>query len=463
MVPKIHKKGTSFRGAALYLLHDKEADTTDRVAWTETCNLATNNPNVAWRVMAATAMDADRLKEKAGIRKTGRKSNETVLHVTLSWHPEEAQGLNRAELMRAARGALKALNAEDHQALIVHHDDEPQPHIHLLINRVSPTDGRMLSSSKEKYNLSRWAESYEKERGQIYCEERVLNNAARDRGDLVHTQKDVPRHIFELRAANENNPDFDQIKFEQTSKDANLCESTRQINKRHRTAQAELIRRHRSQNREIRQKTHKEIQAAKVKVSEQFRPRWQKLFHEHQAQWRAFGRREERLLGRISNAFRSIDLAKIIKAQDRRQAITETFGAMSSRGSREEALKRRQAEQTRKLERDQKAQEHQVSVPLTQRRDQKIAELRKRFLDERHSLKFKHEMERAANRAEWNKRHEDRKVAYEKHRQPGTTGGQQAQQKRRNPWLPDWIPDSGKTTQQQRDNDRRDHDHDRDR
>lgn len=73
MVPKIIARGRSFKGAASYLLHDKGyVPTAERVAWTDTRNLAIEDPHQAWRIMAATALDQDRLKEKAGIKATGR-------------------------------------------------------------------------------------------------------------------------------------------------------------------------------------------------------------------------------------------------------------------------------------------------------------------------------------------------------------------------------------------------------
>ena len=84
MISKIHAKGSSFKGAAAYLLHDKgRVDSDDRVAWIETRNLATDDREIAWRIMAATAMDQARLKEEAGIKKTGRKSDKHVLHVSM--------------------------------------------------------------------------------------------------------------------------------------------------------------------------------------------------------------------------------------------------------------------------------------------------------------------------------------------------------------------------------------------
>jgi len=47
MVPKVAKSGASFKGAALYYLHDKQANTNERVAFTQTVNLPTNDPDRA--------------------------------------------------------------------------------------------------------------------------------------------------------------------------------------------------------------------------------------------------------------------------------------------------------------------------------------------------------------------------------------------------------------------------------
>lgn len=196
MVPKIHTKGTSFKGAAAYLLHDKDrADTADRVVWVETINLATRNPETAWRVMAATAMDASRLKDQAGVKKTGRQSKDAVLHISLAWSPDQTPA--RADMTAFAHRALAALKAEDRQAMIICHSDEKHPHVHLLINRVSPTDGRLLSSSKEKATLAALALAYEKEGGMIYCKEREANAVRREQGEFVRGEKDIPREEIE--------------------------------------------------------------------------------------------------------------------------------------------------------------------------------------------------------------------------------------------------------------------------
>ena len=62
MVPDIAKKGHSFDGALAYYLHDKGKATAERVGWTLTRNLMTDDPKTAKGIMIATALQSDELK-----------------------------------------------------------------------------------------------------------------------------------------------------------------------------------------------------------------------------------------------------------------------------------------------------------------------------------------------------------------------------------------------------------------
>ena len=110
MVPVLTNGGRSFKGAALYYLHDKRAAgeaerlTTARIAWAETVNLMTDDPERAWRMMATTAMAQAELKRAAGIKAGGRKLENPVLAYSLAWHPDERP--DRAEQLAAARETL---------------------------------------------------------------------------------------------------------------------------------------------------------------------------------------------------------------------------------------------------------------------------------------------------------------------------------------------------------------------
>ena len=173
MVPRVAKSGASFKGAGLYYLHDKGAMTADRVAFTETVNLPTNNADRALAQMIDTSENADKLKRQAGI-KGGRKLQKPVYAYSLAWHPTEAP--TKAEQVEAARETLAVLGLEKNQALIVAHTDTDHPHVHVIVNRVDPETGRAVTMSHDRLKLSQWAEAYEKKRGTIFCDQRIANN-----------------------------------------------------------------------------------------------------------------------------------------------------------------------------------------------------------------------------------------------------------------------------------------------
>jgi ATP-dependent exoDNAse (exonuclease V) alpha subunit len=177
MIPRLHKRGLSFKGACSYILHDPDNQTSDaRVAWTLTRNLISGADD-AWFEMFATFRDQALLKEAAGIDARGRKNTHPVLHFSLSWAPNEAPD---EEHMRAtALSALKALGLEEHQAVLAGHSDKAHTHLHVIVNTVHPITGRTAAQKFSKLEFSRWAEAYEREYG-IQVEQRLLNNADRD-------------------------------------------------------------------------------------------------------------------------------------------------------------------------------------------------------------------------------------------------------------------------------------------
>jgi Relaxase/Mobilisation nuclease domain len=183
MIPCEAKRGRSFLGAGLYYLHDKEAQTSERVAFTHTENLPTDDPDMALRVMAATAMDAPALKRAAGVKRAGGRSEKPVFCFSLSWHPEEQP--KKWDMVAAGRQALAALGLIEHETLMVAHRDEAHPHLHLIVNAINPNDGRASSLKFSRQKLSRWAEEYEREHGKIYCRQRVENNERRKKKERV--------------------------------------------------------------------------------------------------------------------------------------------------------------------------------------------------------------------------------------------------------------------------------------
>ena len=183
MVPKVAGKGRNFVGAGLYYLHDKKALTRERVAFTHTENLPTRDPDKAIKCMAYTAMRQQQLKTRAGGSAKGRKLEQPVYCYSLSWAPGEEP--SQEDMIGAARESLKRLGLADHEALFVGHNDEPHPHIHVIVNRVHPETGIAAPLKKDFLKLSTWAEEFEKQQGLIRCEQRVENNALRAQGEFV--------------------------------------------------------------------------------------------------------------------------------------------------------------------------------------------------------------------------------------------------------------------------------------
>ena len=106
MIPRLHKRGKSFKGACSYILHDAGQTSAERVAWTLTCNLA-SDPKWAWFEMYETWAHQAQLKALAGQDARGRKNNRPVLHYTLAWAASDNPAPEHMKL--AALASLKAM------------------------------------------------------------------------------------------------------------------------------------------------------------------------------------------------------------------------------------------------------------------------------------------------------------------------------------------------------------------
>jgi len=308
MVPKLAGRGTSFKGAGQYYLHDKQAETSERVAWTETVNLRTANPDRAIRVMAATAMDRDALKLAAGIKAGGRSSDKVVQTYSLAWHPEQQP--SKAEMVEAARESLNVLGLSEHQALIVCHTDEPHPHVHVIVNRVSPSDGRLASTSQEKLKLSRWAEAWEKRHGKVYCDERVTNNAERDRRLAVSTEKEGSRQGYEvMREATEGLGKLGEakaaaaeLKADQQRKASELVTLGRAMHEQYRAELANLGADYRRDKAKITEEQRIDLASLRAENRKLIGETMRAFTEQQNVERQSAAWRERSLLGRVWNA-----------------------------------------------------------------------------------------------------------------------------------------------------------------
>ncbi len=411
MVPKLHPKGSSFKGAAAYLLHDKDrADTDDRVEWTETRNLAVHNPETAWKIMAATALDQDRLKEQAGIKNTGRKSNKCALHFSLSWHPDQTP--DRDEMLLAADGAIDALGASKHQALIVAHNDEAHSHIHILLNRVSPEDGRHLSSSKEKLNLSKWAQEYEERTG-IYCENRILNNEMRGAGEYVRGDKDQARHLYEeqARAVANDNIDLKPVRAAQKAKDAALALKGRNQARMHRVALQRLDEEHRARKDALARARQRTVEQSRTAIIKAMRPDHIALRRKQGLERQTFEALEQSFFGRANNAIKTMKVSAEDVRDRESNLIKRTFAILTNAAKRQEYFERGQKRARDALRKEQTDRTLAAKREATEQHRAKIEAARQVYVDKQAELRATQAVDVQDLRQAWADRNQARSQA----------------------------------------------------
>jgi hypothetical protein len=196
MVPRT-SRGHSFAGASMYYFHDKEAQTTNRVEWSETYNIPTQDHDKAIKWMQYTAMNADKMKQEMGVPMTGRKSTKGATYTySLSWHKEETP--DKEHMKGCLLETLAVLGLQDHEAIFVAHNDTEHPHVHAIVNLVSPIDGKMNTVYNDQKKLSKWAEAYEQEHG-VYCNKRIENN--KNRGIDLNNEKKLRHKEEQLKRA----------------------------------------------------------------------------------------------------------------------------------------------------------------------------------------------------------------------------------------------------------------------
>ncbi|MGH7618568.1 MAG: relaxase/mobilization nuclease domain-containing protein [Gemmatimonadaceae bacterium] len=124
----VSSSSRSFASLGKYLVIGRDKVEEGRVAWTSARNLPTDDPEVAAKIMRATAAQNVRVSQP-------------VYHLALSFDPRDA--VDRAAMERVANRVLGELKLQEHQAIIVAHADRAHPHLHILINRVHPETGRV--------------------------------------------------------------------------------------------------------------------------------------------------------------------------------------------------------------------------------------------------------------------------------------------------------------------------------
>jgi hypothetical protein len=209
MITRLLPAGRSFKGLALYLGHDPKSNTADRVAWTHTINCAHDHVPSAVHEMYSTAMEAELLKQEAGVRSGGPALEKPVKHFSLSWHPSEEP--TREQMIAAVESLLKHMGWDEHQAILFGHSDKEHRHVHCMLNQVHPETGLRLDDGFEKRRMSQWALSYEREHG-LFCEQRLLpvheRETSPDRTTWLILKESERQHERAEHALRSYDPDY---------------------------------------------------------------------------------------------------------------------------------------------------------------------------------------------------------------------------------------------------------------
>ena len=435
MIPRIPRTkgkgvGKSFKGTAAYLLHDKDmAETDDRVLWTETRNIGTDNPELAARIMAATAMDADRLKrahheaEQAKLPedertpyKASKASFNHVFHYSLSWSGEhDAPSLTREEMIRAAYSSLRELGADHLQALVVAHEAEANPHVHVMVNRINPDTGRTETpESNAKYRLSEWALKYERQRGQILCKEREKNAALRA-AELPYDQyqdQNPKQHRDEQRAAAETVKRDPQgaaeFRKKQNEADRKIGRKARELDDKHRQQWQDLGKDHRFRKALINQEADEGKTLADRQIRKSYVPKFEELRAQQSQEFDQFVERESTLRGKVVNIGKSLKSVFQTREDGDKNMMSQAFDVLGNSGARYEALKRAQAMAEKTMNSQMKREIGDAVHSLDAARSAAISANYDRFTEARSDLKLSQAADKAAIHAAWKKRDEDR-------------------------------------------------------
>ena len=435
--------GKSFKGTAAYLLHDAPAksqdgtleqqESADRVAWTETRNLATDDPELAWKVMAATAKDAHRLKEahheaqQAGLPEdqrtpfTGRtRGFNHVFHYSLSWHPDEAADLTREEQTKAAYASLRALGADHLQAMVIAHNDTEHPHVHIMVNRINPETGEMERPDQHSQaKLRDWASDYERSRGHIWCEKREERRMQREQGlpyehDASPARQHRERQEAAFREMAENPQRAQAVRDVQRERDAALSLKGREMRQRHREEWSKLSRDHRFRKAEINDRSDADKSLAKREIGKDYAPKWQELQAEQKAEKKRFEEREDTLMGKAQNVRDAITHIWKTRGEDitHRNLMAQSFKILSNAGARKQELEKAQASAQRSLGTREKQDIAAAIRAVEQTRAASIDANLSLYRSERSQLELSQTADRAADKAAWSHRDQERKEAW---------------------------------------------------
>jgi len=388
MVPRIHERGTSFKEACNYILHDRGKKTRDRVAWVKTQNLGHASHELAWALMHDTWMNRTALKIKAGVPTTGRDNKAPVLHYTLSWHADDNP--TPEHMQKAAYESLKVLGLGEHEALIAAHTDTDHPHVHIVANTVHPETGKTAALKYSKEKFSRWAEAYEREHG-IRCQERIINN---ERRRQAREARKLDPSVVLMAASGIEPParkPYVPVKHKAVSRKAWF--EKKQITERMKAMRSSLDgelkaardltwARHSKERDALDKKTKSAIDVGRKQINDVYRPQWRNLYWNQGKEARYVERLSGNLLERAVYVFQNRDRLGGVKGP---LTLREMLPLITSPKKLRKRVAQMHDGERRELAREVKTETKAMSEQAWRRHRQEFNVLRERQTGERQS------------------------------------------------------------------------------
>ncbi len=456
MIVAIQAKGHSFKGLHAYLSHDKRTaeeeakgvknNSKERVDFTATHNLSTDNLEFAWRVMAATAINQNELKREARARgedvRISSKVQPPVMHIVASWDQSfvDQHGIPTSDHYREAlNDVLKELGAESHQAIAYAHKDTDNYHLHIMLNRVSPRNGQLLKDSNEQKKAQKFAQDYCKKYNLDICPNRELNakiraEYARAKGKAAKIKDPIDREIA-MAASGEildrlegnkrlSQPEYDARKLArdiandrpETAKqlERNYAKRVKELSQRGtsmRARQAQDIRALSTQHKTRKNALYKEHNGMMKMVAKSIRSEYTDeivgVMKRLKAEEKKFIHREKSTTGRLFNTLKTM----VMDIGDK--AISEPFSLIASSGDRLAVL---QADHKKQMATARKEQNDMVESALKELRairKQALYENLMRYRQEHARMRHIHGEEKTVLTQDWKTLNVERKRKFE--------------------------------------------------
>lgn len=400
MNPVVIGRGRSFKGLAQYILHDQKATTAERVGFVETHNLSDAPPDRAWRLMAGTAKNANAIKEAAGLRRGGQQNKKPAYHFVLTWPEEDAPSPDLQR--RAVKESLAALGMSHLQSMAVQHLDG-KPHVHVMVNTISPEDGTTAKLSNDHKKLSAWAKKFELAHGLKVTEGRVKNEFKRKAGEQVDARR-KPRNVYDREQREGKDRRTAWLRQQEQQIAETLSREGKQMKNRHAASWTAAKEAYAARKSAIYDARDRDIKTAIEDVKARYKSKWAQEFQAARDRVKTFDKSEKSGLSRMANRLTTFWKAR----NEGADVFTSVFTAATHEQRRDfletENLKKREA-----LHAQQREDIAAAVADIKRRYGMELDTARVEYLGQCDQLKKDQDTERADHRTAWRDYNERRK------------------------------------------------------